>query len=282
MSRSIHLLLSSSIVVGGIFLSTPTFATGNSSQETPRQPQASTQTAPSIRWMNLNAVGIAPLESNIYVRATVVSIAEPRPDSRQPYSIYLMDDSGTMRAVVFQDTWARIPNTDFLRPGTQVDIFGKVDEYRGQRQLTIAQPNHVRRTPGSADMGFMVSSNGGEYTPISVGAISLLTVGQAVVVSGVVSKYEVPDADRIPFKVEVRDPTGAIEVVYWKDLDARIPTANKPVPGQEIHIGGVVSEFRGGLQLRVDDPAMVSRRPFTPITASTEEDKEGKAKKTEN
>lgn len=272
MRRSIWAALTTTAVAAILLLSAPTSATGSNAGEAPRA-TTSTTTSPSINWLDIARANRAPIDSHVYVRCTVVSVAEPRPNSRQPYSIYLMDGTGTTRAVIFQNTWEKFPSTDFIRPGMKVDIYGLAGEYRGQRQLTIAQPNHIRRTPGSAETIVMATAGTSEeYTAMSIGAISLLTVGQRVAISGTVAEYETPTSDRHPFRVEVRDPTGSIEAVYWVQHDREIEPRNKPVIGSEIHIGGVVSEFRGNLQLRLDDPQMISRRPFAPQTASNEEE----------
>ncbi|MCC5876409.1 MAG: hypothetical protein JJU11_09355 [Candidatus Sumerlaeia bacterium] len=272
MRRSLLAALTTTAVAGLLLLSVPSKATGSNNEEATRTTTSST-TSPSINWLDITRANRAPVDSNVYVRCTIVSVAEPRPDSRQPYSVYLMDGTGTTRAVIFQDTWRQIPNTDFIRPGIKVDIFGQAGEYRGQRQLTIAQPNHIRMTPGSSETVMMTSSGSSqEYTAMSVGAISLLSVGQRVAISGTVSKFDTPTTDRSPYRIEVRDPTGSIDVVYWDQHEREVSPENRPVIGRDIHIGGVVSEFRGDLQIRIDEPQMISRRPFAPQTASNEEE----------
>ena len=54
---------------------------------------------------------------------------------------------------------------------------------------------------------------------------------------------------------------------------------NTPLVGLMLHVGGIVTEYRGTLQVRVDDSTRISRRPFAPTTAQSEQ---GRERQTEN
>jgi hypothetical protein len=49
-------------------------------------------------------------------------------------------------------------------------------------------------------------------------------------------------------------------IVYWKPVADRLPESVRPIVGQPLTASGVVTEFQGSLQLRVDDANLVSRR----------------------
>ncbi|MBI1292303.1 hypothetical protein GC173_13860 [bacterium] len=227
----------------------------------PPRPQA--PTAPVIQWANVKTALEAPLGTRLYIKANLVSVGAPRPESRQPWSLYVSDSTGTIRCVVFQDTWAKIPDTSFLEPGTRLDLYARVGEFRNERQLEIEQPNHFRRTPGTLSSGGAALRSdrdaGRSFSLFSIGSINITHVGQPVRIRGNVVRYTESDNERIPFRVIVRDDTGEVEGLYWKAVAEKIAPENRPVVGQPIELSGIVGEFDGKMQVRVDEPQFVSR-----------------------
>jgi DNA/RNA endonuclease YhcR with UshA esterase domain len=227
------------------------------------QAQQEVTARPTFNWTNIQQAMAVPLGTRVYMQATVVSISPPRPESRQPYSVYLADSTGTMRTVIFQDTWNKIPNPAWIQPGARVDLFAKITEYRGERQIEIDQPNYIRQTPGTVpvDGAAMRTNRDGAvtFTLISVGSLNITHVGQAVRVRGTVVAYEEPANDRTPFRVMVRDDSGEVEAIYWRKVAEKITPENRPHVGQPIEISGTAGEYLGKMQLRVDEPQYVSR-----------------------
>lgn len=225
-----------------------------------QQPASATARAP-IQWVNVKAALDAPIGTRLYIRCNLVSVAAPRPQSRQPWSLYVNDETGTIRTVVFQDTWAKIPDTSVLAPGTRLDLYARVGEYRGERQLEIEAPNNFRRTPGTVSAAGLRSSRDDKQTfsLVSIGSINITHAGQPLRVRGVVTKYVPAENERTPFRVMVKDETGEVEGLYWKSVADKITAENRPVVGQPIELRGIATEFDGRMQVRVDESQHVSR-----------------------
>jgi DNA/RNA endonuclease YhcR with UshA esterase domain len=237
------------------------------SQDAPRTPATTpvATTNPRINWLTIKQALAVPDKTPVFVRATLMSVAEPRPDSRQPWSLYLVDNTGTIRVVIFQDVYRRIADPSFLRQGTRVDVYAVAGEYRGERQLTIEAPTHIRRTPGAGTSALFAgmadeSQGSPRYDPVSIGALTMLSIGQTVTISGVVAAVQPSDNERLPTRVMLQDSTGRMPIVYWKPVADRLPESVRPIVGQPLTASGVVTEFQGSLQLRVDDANLVSRR----------------------
>lgn len=214
-----------------------------------------------IEWVELAKMDELPADSIIFARGTIVSVAPPRPDSRQPYTLYLTDKSGTAKAILFQPTYNDLPDQDIIEKGQRVDVYVKLNDYKGQRQLVIREPKHIRRTPGSSAAGlggFGVDSD--TYFPITIGAINMTTIGHPVQVRGTVEEIIEPPNERTPWKIVVKDTTGKIMVIYWDEVYDAIDQPNKPEVGKMIQYSGVVNEYRGELQLRIDDANNVTRQ----------------------
>lgn len=221
--------------------------------------QEPTQAQPAIQWTSLAETETLPLQTRIFVRAKLVSLVPPDPGSKQPYSLYISDNTGTQRAVVWQNIWERIPNRNDFQAGLIIDLYAEISDFRGDRQLEINRPQDMRiapipqTLPNSAFREEASADMADEYNEISIGAISFATLGKKVRVRGTVSKLALAPAPRVPTKFVVQDNTGEIEVVYWSDVADVLPYDSQPVVGQQIEVGGVIGEWRGTLQLKVTE-----------------------------
>ncbi len=219
------------------------------------------QTKKQINFVSVAQAAAAPLDSYVFVRAKIISVLPPRPDSTQPYSLYISDASGKLRVVIFQDTWNAMASTDFIIPGSSVDVYGQAGEFKAVRQLAVMAPNHIRITPNTRIGGHMGQggSSASGFVPITIGALNMTLVGQHVRVRGTVKEITPPPKDTYPTRVYIADQTGMVEVVYWSQVEEKIPANEKPKINEPCEVSGIVNEYRGKLQLRVDDPTWVSK-----------------------
>lgn len=220
--------------------------------------------AAAIPWLNLDQVTKVAPKSVVYLKGTVVSVAPPRPGSKAPYVVYLSDDTGSLPLVIFQDTWKKIPDSTIFESGTMLQVFGEANDYKGQRQVEVRQPSHARRAPGTAAAGFspraLARAGEASYTPLTIGAVNMMTIGQPIRVRGTVLKADTPATEKTPFRLQVQDETGTVEVVYWKETADVLPAENRPEIGKLIEVSGVVTEHKGKFQLRVDKADQITRK----------------------
>ncbi|MBI5153917.1 hypothetical protein HZA57_01660 [Candidatus Poribacteria bacterium] len=239
---------------------------GGGMQPTPTPTVAAAQ--PQIAWTTIEQTGTVDLATYVYVRAKLVSIVAPDDGSRQPYQLFLSDNTGTRRAVIWQHVWQQMPNPDQFKPGMIVDLYAKVGDYKGVRQLEIESPQWMRvapvRQPLSAsafrDQGPSASTavNDG-YVEINIGAINTATYGRNVRIKGTVAELNESPAPRVPTKVLLKDQTGQVEVVYWTEVADTLTEFDKPVVGMEWEARGTVQDFRGKPQVKVMTPGLVGR-----------------------
>lgn len=208
----------------------------------------------------------------VYIRGQVLSFARPRPDSQQPYSIYIADASDSIRAVIFQDVWKQIADSSFIEKGAKIDLYAEAGEYQGTRQVVVLKPTHIRRTPGTATAADMAANRrGGEnLATVSIGGLNAWSIGNRVRVRGTVATFEPSDNPRLPHRVTLKDATGEIEVIYWAKVAEQIAESERPAVNLPLQAIGEVTEFRGKLQVRVDEPAGISRQFKSAGTAKQE------------
>lgn len=229
-----------------------------------------TAAAPQIQWRTVADAAALPLDQYIYVEARLLSKQAPQPGTKQPYSYFIADDTGSIRVVAFADVHDKIPNADQFEKDSTLQIYGLTSEFKGQRQLVVKEPKYMRLKPGSqkGSARFKASTpmNEAGFIPVSIGTITLQTVGRDVTITGTISEVIPSPNERTPTKIKVKDETGEITVVYWKDVQTALDKSLKIEKGQPIRVSGKTQEYRTTLQLRLDDPANISQ-PAAPEEA---------------
>lgn len=211
-----------------------------------------------------------PLGSYIFLRGTLLSVLPPDAGSRQPHSLYLQDKTGAIRVICWGVVWNTVPARDQYRRGLIIDVYGKVSEFRGQRQIEIEQANWIRVAPvRQANLSNANGDNGGaiQHVKMRIGALTLRALGENVQITGKVVNYQPSEQDNIPHRVTLDDGTGTIEVVYWVDVSERLRRDQVPALGKDWTVGGMVSEYRGVMQVKIVDPQMVNPKPRAAIPA---------------
>ncbi|MEQ8818971.1 MAG: hypothetical protein RLY93_01910 [Sumerlaeia bacterium] len=244
----------------------PTGAAASSAAETRKTEENSAAQAqeqrPRLRWTPFAQVQEVPAGSMVVCWGKILSVKAPDPGSRQPYSYYLQDRSGVMRVIIWQDTYNHVLDPQQYRDGLIMYVYGEVGEFKGQRQLEVKRPNHVKLAPNQNTVpssAFVDSDEfeGDVYYPVSIGMLNIGTIGRKVRVKGTVKEYHPSPAPRIPTKVVLEDRTGAIEIVYWSEVSGVLPARLVPIKGQEWEAAGIVSEHSGTMQIKVLDPEMI-------------------------
>ncbi len=215
---------------------------------------------PQIEWLTIEGAVNAPDGQVVYTRGRIISVMEPRPDSAQPYSVYVADSTGQVRVIIFQNIWEEMPDTTFIRPGTSLDLYGVAGQYRGIEQIEIQKPNHLRQSPGTATLHDPMASTENQYFRVDIGVLNMTTIGRKVRLQGIVTEYQTPPRERWPHSIILEDHSGSIQIVYWDDVADGIAPEHRPQVGQPLEIRGIVGEYRGVLQLRVDSSEQVNRQ----------------------
>lgn len=251
-------------------------------QAAPQQPAAQQPAAqqqqqaaePRINWLTAEQIERVPVDSYVFHRARVASVKPPDPGSRQPWSIYLQDDTGAMRVIIWTPVWNQIPNNTAVQRGMILDAYGKVGEFRGQRQMVIEQANWIRMAPIPQPFleSQLATTNFGidetRYMQVNLGGISLSALGMNVHLRGEVVDFIPAAASNIPNRVRLKDDTGEILVVYWEDIAEGMAPQQVPEAGRPLEIKGRVTEYAGTIQVRIYSAANIERPDLRPAPAA--------------
>ncbi|MDX2177535.1 MAG: OB-fold nucleic acid binding domain-containing protein [Candidatus Sumerlaeia bacterium] len=195
------------------------------------------------------------LASYSYIRCTLVSIQSPQPGTRQPWKLFIADDTGQAPVVVFEDVWLQVPDREKFVKGAVIDLFAETGEYRGERQLNITQPTHIRVKPGFKVPRWSANRvDPNVFVPVTIGAIGLHTVDSRVQLAGVIEEYAPSPVPRTPTKITLRDQTGAVELVFWREVSDKLDPTVRLDRGMPLVVKGVVRTYRNQIQVNIEAP----------------------------
>jgi DNA/RNA endonuclease YhcR with UshA esterase domain len=226
-----------------------------------QQSAPSAETEPAIQWANVAQMIAAQPNSYFFLEAKIKSVKPPDEGSNQPYVLYVEDNTGIARVVIFQATWAQMENPSQYEPGILIQVYGKTNDYNSIRQLIAEGPKWIRMKPDVLQIpdrlrrGNQVATD--EFIEASIGGLGIQAIGQKVKVRGIVKSIEASDRSRVPTKITLADSTGEIQVVYWLEVTANLTLANTPAEGRTMEFKGVVGEYKNVMQLVVSDPEHV-------------------------
>lgn len=180
----------------------------------------------------------AKLNTRVTIKAVVSGFYKPKAE-KQPYALMLQCGEGTLR-VVFWDTLAETLS-ELPAEGDEVELTGKVSEYKGKRQLSMNAGDVLRV------LGRKVPEPKAEPWPdISpVSAVVSEHDGEFMAVRGVLGEPEsLPGGVLYPLK----DDSGSVLILFW---DREIPGTQRNIlqPGLQVSVRGRVKDYKGKMEL---------------------------------
>jgi DNA/RNA endonuclease YhcR with UshA esterase domain len=214
----------------------------------------------------INTIDQKIIDQIVTVGGRIVSVLAPRSE-QAPYSIYLTDDTESIRIVVWKNVYDALTIKEKLKADARVSVTGTVKDYRGNLNIYVNAPTDIRMMDGGAGSGKNDATKTSAVTPAPVapapagifspGQVNASMLEKTVTVQGVVKAYTLARSERSPYSVDLKDDAGVLRVVYWSDVAKSLSFA--PAPGQTLRITGQVSEYRGNLQLRVRGAADIKQ-----------------------
>jgi DNA/RNA endonuclease YhcR with UshA esterase domain len=209
------------------------------------------------------------LRQQVELTGTVESFQASRSE-RAPNSFKLKDDSGTIRVCIWPDVFEKVQGRDALKPGAKVSLKGSVAEFRDAIEVHVKAPEDIKiegaaataTAPATSSSAPSSASNApapaaaassSDVTPIS--SITNSVIGQNFTIQGEVVSARAPSSDRAPYILKVKDATGSIDVVFWKDFAEKLSDGQKVNTGDKVRVTGKLGEFRGSLQLKPESPS---------------------------
>ncbi len=164
---------------------------------------------------------------------------------RQPYEgltvIALRDGSGAIDLSI-GDAMVRLKGRPpEVQPGQAVEVVAPVSLYREEPQLTLVDPAELR----IVDADIPLAETG------RISQLSVADSGRFVRVQGTVTQVK-PFSAGLKFTVE--DDTGAIVALVWQSIYEGVAHRELLTEGAEVAIQGLVSEYRGELEIAPEQP----------------------------
>jgi DNA/RNA endonuclease YhcR with UshA esterase domain len=218
----------------------------------------------------------------VEIKGTVKSFQASRGE-RSPNSFKLDDGAGSIRVAIWPNVFDQIAQKQAITEGATVRVKGKVSEFRGNLEIHVDSPADLTvegagaapavsassapaasaakpaATPAAAAPAAVApaASTAGAVTPIA--QITNDKLNQRFTIEGTVASARAPSSDRAPYILKVKDATGSIDVVFWKDLADKLSDAQKVNEGDAVRVSGKLGEFRGSLQLKPESPADIQK-----------------------
>jgi len=219
------------------------------------------------------------LDSMVEISGTVERFSASRSE-RAPNSFYLKDASGSIRVCIWPDVFEQVASKDALKNGAQVTVSGRVNEFRGNIEVHVRNATDVKiggatpvapaATPAATPAAVAASASApataaapaAGITP--AGSVTSAMVDKVITIRGTVKSTRKPWNERAPYIIKVADSSGAIDVVFWSDLADKLSEGQKVKEGDAVEVTGRVNDFRGTMQLKLEDPANLKTQATDP------------------
>lgn len=198
------------------------------------------------------------INTRVSIEARVVSILPPRSE-KAPYVIYVTDDSGAIKTIVWQNIYQNLPFKNELKTGITLLIEGTVNAYRNELNLYIngSEGMKIKGAEEASQPSFIPVLSQTSVAPqsaptgiVSPGNVNEGMINQTITVQGMVREYVAPRSDTAPHSIYIQDMGGGTaQIVYWSQVADDLGMT--PSAGMTLRIKGEVSKYRENLQLKV-------------------------------
>jgi len=194
--------------------------------------------------------------AQVVVSGMVKNVRLAPADSRAPTCIYLVGDKADVPLVCWADTYEAIPSDQ--RPGVNSTIKAAVTvaSFKGTKQLKLMSAadfsllaRGVITTTSAAAEKPVLQTNGGD---VSVREALTKEANTAVRVKAKIKTIIPPPSDRTPYRIILEDGGKELTVVIWAQAFAQIPPDQRPEPGNMVCAEGLIVEYKGTKQVRVN------------------------------
>jgi len=148
----------------------------------------------------------------------------------------LSDDTGSIALVVPLKMYPEISGTADLRLGAQVEAYGLVSLFNGEREIA----------PPAATAVILRQPSALTRTVTSIAELTLSHLRQTVTLSGTITAIDSFSSGK---RLTLDDGTGSITVLIWSNVLAYVPDAARLTREQTVTLTGRVEHYRGQLEL---------------------------------
>lgn len=153
--------------------------------------------------------------------------------------------------------------------GTRVSVTGEMSEHRGALQVRVRHSNQIRidgygHGEGAADEkpDPPELDEDGYYSMAQLPAMKAHLMDQWVSLKATIREFRDPANERAPSVVVIEGNGQQLDAIYWalRDTD-EIPRFD--YPGRDVYVTGILGEYRGRYQLRIEEVENLSFEPLS-------------------
>ncbi|MCC7165830.1 MAG: exodeoxyribonuclease VII large subunit [Anaerolineae bacterium] len=236
----------------------------------------------------IGALDAARVNQRVRVAGQVVKVSE----FSQGVRVTIEDATGEIILLLWRDILAQIVNPADLKAGAQVEVVGKVAEYRGAMELVPDRGEDVQiiplvaqaaatALPGSTVEPTSTPQPTRAPTPVPVvveiGSLTENDVEKRVIVTGKIARASKFSQG---MRYTLDDSTGTILLILWTNVLETVDARAQMLPGATVRVTGavkvfdkqleVIPDFGGEVELLAPAPVVIA--PVRPIDSITTDD----------
>lgn len=216
--------------------------------------------------IRIGAIDAARVNQRVQVQGVVTRVTK----FSQGVRVTIADDSGAITLVLWQDLFDQIPNAGELQNGAQLQVLGKVSQYRGEFEIVpqrasdvkvsaaVAQANATASPDATAPAQNTAVPDAPTATPRptreptaapaqrTIASLSSADKDTRVVLNGTLTRVN-------PFSKGTRytldDTTGKITLLIWSDVLEKIAFRDNLNAGAQVRVTGKVDVFNDALEI---------------------------------
>lgn len=198
--------------------------------------------------------------AQVVVSGMVKNVRLAQSGSRAPTCIYLVGDKADVQLVCWADTYEAIPSGQ--RPGVNSAIKAAVTvaSFKGTKQLKLMKASDfillargmITKAAAPAEKPTLQAGGG----DVSVREALTKPANTAVRVKAKI-KSVIPPSGSGPYRIILEDGGKELTVVIWPQAFAQIPPDQRPEPGKLVCAEGLIAEFKGTKQVKVNSPTQL-------------------------
>lgn len=216
--------------------------------------------------IRIGAIDAARVNQRVQVVGQVTRVTK----FSQGVRVTLADDSGALTLVLWQDLFDQIPNAHEIQNGAQLQVLGKVSQYRGEYEIVPQRASDIKISAATAQANVTalpdataVAQNTSPPdaltatprptreptaapTPRAIASLSAADKDALVIVNGVLTRVN-------PFSKGMRytldDTTGKITVLIWSDVLETLALRDALQVGAQVRVTGKIDVFNDMLEI---------------------------------
>ncbi len=192
-----------------------------------------------------------PESGVVLINGTISKVSAPKPGKKQPWSVLVFDETGSVPLSFWEDVYSEIQAKDRLIPGQPIQLRSTVNMYQGKIQLTLSSAEDLTFTDSPTNSS-AIHLKIQEPGTVTIEEITPDLKGQVIETEGrIIDFRESKNPAKVPSQLVLEDGTSTVMVIFWDKVTQQLGD-KKPEIGSHMQVRGVVDAFKGSAQIKVN------------------------------